>query len=67
MEFTYVVENLAIKDDFTNRFAQQVYKLEDGTSIYIDYDRKNVTIERPKYSIDQDKLNEFMKSIPTTK
>ena len=45
---TYIVENLKINEDFTNRFAQQVYKLEDGSTIYIDYDRENLTLERPK-------------------
>lgn len=45
---TYIVENLKINDDFTNRFAQQVYKLEDGSTIYIDYDREYLTLERPK-------------------
>lgn len=45
---TYIVENLKINEDFTNRFAQQVYKLEDGSTIYIDYDREALTLERPK-------------------
>lgn len=31
-------------ENFTNFFAQNVYVLEDGTKIYIDYDNKEVEI-----------------------
>lgn len=47
---TYSVDVLAVEENFTNRFAQNVYKLEDGSTIYIDYDNEAVTIERPKFN-----------------
>lgn len=33
--------------NFTNYFAQNVYELEDGTTIYIDYSNRFVNIETP--------------------
>lgn len=33
--------------NFTNYFAQNVYELEDGTAIYIDYSNDIVNIETP--------------------
>lgn len=33
--------------NFTNYFAQNVYELEDGTTIYIDYSNDIVNIETP--------------------
>lgn len=37
-------KTLKVVDNFTNFFAQNVYVLEDGTKIYIDYDNKEVEI-----------------------
>ena len=34
-----------VKDNFTNYFAQNVYVLDDGSKLYIDYDNKWVSIE----------------------
>lgn len=37
-------KTLKVMDNFTNFFAQNVYVLEDGTKLYIDYDNKEVEI-----------------------
>ncbi len=34
--------------NFTNFFAQEVFELENGTKIYINYDRDIISIETPE-------------------
>ena len=43
----YEVQSLAIKDAYTNGFAQQVYELEDGTTIYVSYHQDRIQIQTP--------------------
>ena len=43
----YEVKSQAIMDSYTNGFAQQVYKLEDGTTIYISYGQDRIQVLTP--------------------
>lgn len=39
-------ETLRVKEVFTNGFAQTVYRLEDGTELFISYSQDEVEIVR---------------------
>lgn len=43
----YEVKSQGIKDSYTNGFAQQVYKLEDGTIIYVSYHQDRIQVMTP--------------------
>lgn len=43
----YEVKSQGIEDSYTNRFAQTVYKLEDGTIIYISYGADRIQVFTP--------------------
>lgn len=38
-------EKFKVKRNWFNMFAQNCYELEDGRTIYIDYDNDEITIE----------------------
>lgn len=56
-KFTYVdvndnnvekeVTELKITESFTNHFAENVLKLEDGTTLYISYGQTEVRVVKP--------------------
>lgn len=39
--------NKVVKN-YTNYFAQEVFELDNGTKIYINYDRDIVSVETPR-------------------
>ena len=43
----YEVKSQDIKESYTNGFAQQVYKLEDGTTIYVSYHQDRIQVLTP--------------------
>lgn len=43
----YEVKSQGIKDSYTNGFLQQVYKLEDGTTIYVNYGQDRIQVMTP--------------------
>lgn len=47
----YEVKSQGIKDSYTNGFAQQVYKLDDGTIVYVSYGQDRIQILTPKGEI----------------
>lgn len=47
MSNNMIAERQKIIKSFTNGFAQQVYELEDGTKLYINYSQDEIEIERP--------------------
>jgi len=47
MSNNIVAERQKIIKSFTNGFAQQVYELEDGTKLYINYSQDEIEIEHP--------------------
>lgn len=57
-------ETLAITESFTNGFAQQVYKLEDGTVLYLDYDRTRIEIVKTEELETPDDEIRFINSLP---
>ena len=44
-ELTMKANTYKVKRSWTNSFAQNCFELEDGTTIYIDYDQENITVE----------------------
>ena len=43
----YTVKSQGIKESYTNGFAQTVYKLEDGSTIYVSYGQDRIQILTP--------------------
>lgn len=41
------IKSIKVVKNYTNYFAQEVFELDDGTKIYISYDRDVVSIETP--------------------
>lgn len=57
-------KTVKIYDHFTNGFAQQVYKLEDGTQLFIDYNETEVTILQTEPIDSPEDLLHFLNTLP---